>query len=76
MSRRIFVGFLSKKTPTNPMERTSLYDYFSQLPDPRPGRNKKHKFADIIVLSVLAVLCGAVSYDSIEEFGKARAGFL
>lgn len=58
------------------MERTSIYDYFSQLPDPRPGKNKRHKFTDIIVLSVLAVICGAESYDSIEEFGKARISFL
>ena len=54
------------------MEPTSIIDYFSQLPDPRPGRNTQHKFTDIIILSILAVLCGAESYDSIEEFGKAR----
>jgi predicted transposase YbfD/YdcC len=58
------------------MTRTKLYDYFSQLPDPRLNRNKKHILADIIVLSILAVLCGAESYDSIEEFGKARIDFL
>ena len=58
------------------MVRTSIYDYFSQIPDPRLNRNKKHKLTDIIVLSILAVLCGAESYDSIEEFGKARIEFL
>lgn len=39
-------------------------------------RNKKHNLADIIVLSILAVICGAESWDSIEEFGKARVDFL
>lgn len=58
------------------MIRTSIYDHFSQIPDPRLNRNKKHKLTDIIVLSILAVLCGAESYDSIEEFGKARLDFL
>ena len=58
------------------MTRTSLYDYFVKLPDPRINRNKKHNFADIIVLSILAVLCGVESWDSIEEFGKARIDFL
>ncbi len=58
------------------MIRTSLYDHFSQLPDPRLNRNKKHNLADIIVLSILAVICGAESWDSIEEFGKARIDFL
>lgn len=58
------------------MIRTNIYDYFSKIPDPRINRNKKHNLTDIIVLSILAVLCGAESYDSIEEFGKARIGFL
>jgi hypothetical protein len=46
------------------------------LPDPRLNRNKKHNLTDIIVLSILAVICGAGSWDSIEEFGKARIDFL
>ena len=58
------------------MIRTNIYEHFSQIPDPRLNRNKKHKLTDIIVLSILAVLCGAESYDSIEEFGKARIDFL
>lgn len=58
------------------MIQTSIYDYFSKIPDPRINRNKKHNLTDIIVLSILAVICGAESYDSIEEFGKARIDFL
>ncbi|MFA5419913.1 MAG: transposase family protein, partial [Bacteroidales bacterium] len=58
------------------MKRTSIYNYFSQLPDPHIHRNKRHNLTDIIVLSVLAVLCGAESYDSNLEFGKARIDFL
>ena len=58
------------------MIRTSIYDYFSKIPDPRLNRNKKHNLTDVIVLSILAVICGAESYDSIEEFGKARIDFL
>ncbi len=52
--------------------KTSLHDYFSQLPDPRIQRNKKHLLIDIIVLSIIAVLCGAESWDSIELFGKSN----
>ena len=58
------------------MIRSSLYDYFAKLTDPRLNRNKKHNLADIIVLSILAVICGAESWDSIEEFGKVRIDFL
>ncbi len=56
--------------------KTSLHDYFSQLPDPLIQRNKKHLLIDIIVLSIIAVLCGAESWDSIELFGKYKKDFL
>jgi predicted transposase YbfD/YdcC len=56
--------------------KTSLHDYFSQLPDPRIRRNKKHLLIDIIVLSIIAVLCGAESWNSIELFGNSKKNFL
>jgi len=55
---------------------TSLHQTFSKLHDPRINRRKKHKLLDIIVLSILAVLCGAESWDSIELFGKTNLAFL
>jgi len=56
--------------------KTSLHHYFGQLPDPRIQRNKKHLLIDIIVLSIIAVICGAESWDSIEMFGKSKKDFL
>jgi hypothetical protein len=44
--------------------------------DPRINRRKKHKLTDIIILSILAVLCGAESWDSIEMYGKMHSGML
>lgn len=55
---------------------TSLHQTFSKLHDPRINRKKKHLLLDIIILSILAVLCGAESYDSIELFGKTNYAFL
>ena len=55
---------------------TSLHQTFRQLHDPRINRKKKHLLLDIIILSILAVLCGAESYDSIELFGKTNYAFL
>lgn len=55
---------------------TKLHEYFRQLPDPRLNRNKKHLLIDIIILSILAVICGAESWDSIEMFGKTKEVFL
>ena len=32
---------------------------FADLPDPRIDRTKKHALADILVITVCAVICGA-----------------
>lgn len=53
-----------------------LQDIFSQIPDPRIDRGKLHLLDDILVLTLLAVLCGAESYESIELFGKSKKDFL
>ena len=58
------------------MEKTNLHEYFGKIKDPRINRKKKHLLIDIIVLSVIAVICGAESWDSIEEFGNSRKDFL
>ncbi|NOY96782.1 MAG: ISAs1 family transposase [Chlorobi bacterium] len=55
---------------------TSLHKYFSLIGDPRIHRNKKHLLAGIIILTIIAVICGAESWDSIELFGKAKIKFL
>jgi predicted transposase YbfD/YdcC len=55
---------------------TSLHQTFRRLHDPRIKRKKKHLLLDIVILSILAVLCGAESYDSIELFGKTNYAFL
>jgi predicted transposase YbfD/YdcC len=46
------------------------------MPDPRINRQKKHKLLDIIIMSILAVLSDAESYDTIELFGKTNIAFL
>ena len=58
------------------MVQTSLHQSFRSLHDPRINRCKRHALIDIIILSVLAVLCGAESYDSIELYGKTNIEFL
>jgi predicted transposase YbfD/YdcC len=46
------------------------------LPDPRIRRNRKHSLIDIVILSILAVLSGASSWDAIALFGKTNIDFL
>lgn len=58
------------------IQKTSLHTYFETIPDHRINRNKKHLLCDIIILSILGVLCGAESWNSIETFGKTKLDFL
>lgn len=55
---------------------TKLHQVFRKMHDPRVDRRKKHKLLDVIILSILAVLCGAESWDSIEMYGKMNIGWL
>lgn len=55
---------------------TNLHKFFGQIYDPRIDRKRKHLLIDIIILTVIAVISGADSWDSIEAFGKAKQDFL
>jgi predicted transposase YbfD/YdcC len=58
------------------MVQTSLHLAFRTLNDPRRSRCRLHPLIDTIILSILAVLSGAESYDSIELFGRENYAFL
>jgi len=58
------------------MEQTTLHQSFRSLRDPRVDRRKLHSLLDIVILSILAVLSGAESYDSIALFGRENLAFL
>lgn len=51
-------------------------NYFSQIPDPRIDRCKAHLLEDIVLLTIIAVICGCESWETIEEFGKSKKEFL
>ena len=51
---------------------TSIRHHFSQLPDPRIDRQKRHSLHDIMVITICAVICGADNWVAIELFAKAR----
>ena len=36
----------------------SLIGCMSEIPDPRAPYNQKHKFLDILIIAVTAILCG------------------
>lgn len=58
------------------MVEQDMRAYFSVLPDPRVERTKRHLLPDIIVIAVLAVVCGADDWDDISLFARVREGWL
>jgi predicted transposase YbfD/YdcC len=59
-----------------PQAPTSLWSYFSELPDPRRSQGRRHKLVDILAIALCAVLCGADDFTGIEEFGETREAWL
>ncbi|MGC3977155.1 MAG: transposase family protein [Paludibacteraceae bacterium] len=54
----------------------SPMSYFSSLPDPRLDRTKEHLLEDIIFITIAAVVCGAESWNDIENYGKSKVDWL
>ncbi len=52
--------------------KLSLVECMAGVEDPRVDRTKAHDFQDIVVLSVLAVLCSADGWEETELFIKIR----
>lgn len=49
--------------------------FFSGLTDPR-ARNKIHHLSDMIVIAVMAVICGAEGWAEVELFGQSKHKWL
>ena len=54
----------------------SLVEILDALEDPRIDRTKLHPLTDILVLSVLAVICVADSFVAIALFGQLNEAWL
>lgn len=50
--------------------------YLRKIRDPRINRRKLHSLEDIVLLVLIAVICGCESWETIEEFGKNKIDFL
>ena len=58
------------------MKDTAIHKHFETLNDPRINRTKRHTLINIIFIALIAVICGAEDWVSIERFGKARCKWL
>lgn len=51
--------------------------HFANIDDPRVNvHNQWHSLEDILILTVLAALCGADAWIEVENFGKAKRDWL
>ncbi|MDE6341044.1 MAG: ISAs1 family transposase, partial [Muribaculaceae bacterium] len=50
--------------------------FFSSVTDPRVERTQKHSLDSILFISLCAVICGAESWNEIEDYGNAKIDWL
>ena len=55
---------------------TSLTSYFNDIDDPRSGNAPRHKFCDLMTISLLCALCGGETAVDMENFGTMKEDFL
>lgn len=58
------------------MENTVLFTILKALPDPRNPQGKRHLLTDILIISVLAMLCGCDDADDIVLWAETREEWL
>lgn len=54
----------------------SILQHFGEMQDPRTGNAKAHIFLEILIIAILAVICGADGWSDVELFGKNKKGWL
>jgi len=54
----------------------TIQKHFGSIPEPRLERTRLHELMDILVIAICAVICGADSWEEIEDFGNAKEAWL
>lgn len=65
----------SKIKNTSPIE-TNFLDSFTSVEDPRSNRNQLYTLSEILLVTLLAVICGAEGWQDVENYGKAKINYL
>ena len=55
--------------------KNGIIDLCKQIEDPSMNRKRVHKMETSIYISIAAVICGAQSWNEIEEFGNSKMTF-
>lgn len=55
----------------------TFLQHFNGVTDPRiENANRRHELGDMLVLTILAVICGADGWTGVEDFGRAKLRYL
>ena len=54
------------------MEKLSLMEVLSGIEDTRRSRSVMYPLHEVLIIMLLAVVCGATSYAKVEMFGKSK----
>ena len=66
-----------REGPIDMDQNTTLFSAFKALKDPRTERHSsRHLLSDILVLTILAVICGADNWVAVEQFGELKKDWL
>lgn len=60
----------------NENKNTALIDCMREIPDPRAPYNQRHKFLDIIIIAVTAVLAGMDTWNEIADWAVSKKEWL
>ena len=53
-----------------------IIEIFDQVPDPRKGNAIRHNLSEILVIAVLAILCGMEYFTEFELFAREQENWL
>ena len=56
--------------------KADIKSYFGTIKDPRKHHSPPHNFMELIIVALCGVICGADSWEMIEEYGKTQEEWL
>src|SRR5438105_3452188 len=60
----------SKVFSVKPEPVTTLWYFLHSIPDPRRAQGRRHSLSVVLVLALLALCSGHISYEAMEEWAK------
>ena len=76
MSRKGKVPKGETKIKSDALLETNFLDRFSEIEDPRLQRNQLYTVAEILLVTLLGVICGAEGWQDVENYGKSKIKYL